>query len=1645
MTSHVSASLEQSRTTQLRAAADNARDALDSDHGEVVAFLELFYRHVATEDLLAREPVDLLGAALAEKRLARDRAVGTANVAVHNPVADVDGWRSGHTIVQVVTDDMPFLVDSVSAELTSEGFGIYLVVHPQLVVSRDAVGTLQEVLPGDTVPDGSFGVGIESWMHLEIDLVSGADERDALSVRLREVLGNVRDAVEDWDKMRSNCRAVAAELRDDPPASIDHEEVVSTMRFLDWLAANHFTFLGYREYVLRVPSGPHTTDSRATALDAVPGTGLGILRYDQPSSRSFARLTPSAQAKARDKELLIITKANSRATVHRPTYLDYVGVKSFDAQGEVTGERRFLGLFASSAYAESILNIPILDDRVRRLLDEAGFSPDSHSGKDLVEVMENYPRDELLQTDPDDLLEIATSVLHLQERHKTRMFLRKDVYGRFMSCLVYLPRDRYTTAVRLKMEAILREAFHAESVDYTTRVSESALARVHFVVRVPRGVTVPDVDVPTLERQIADATRTWDEDLSEAMRDQLGEEAGARLVGLYGRAFPEAYKEDVTPGLAVTDIRRIEMLDSEGAVQLGLHQGSQEPGNERRLTLYRRRPLTLTQILPLFTHLGVEVVDERPYEVVRSDGVRVFIYDFGLRTRTSQDWGAGDDRDARKLLFQNAVRAVWTGVAESDGFNALVLQAGLTWRQVVVLRMVAKYLRQTRSTFSQDYIESALVANPDIARSLVDLFETRFDPSRYAGEPGSGGSERAAAEQEIVDAVHTALDSVTSLDQDRIVRAMLGVITAGLRTNFYQPDESGGPKSYISLKLDPLKIPELPAPRPMFEIWVFGPRVEGVHLRFGKVARGGLRWSDRREDFRTEVLGLVKAQMVKNAVIVPTGSKGGFFAKQLPDPTLDRDAWMAEGVAAYQLFISGLLDVTDNLVQGAAVPPPEVVRHDGDDPYLVVAADKGTATFSDIANARAQDYGFWLDDAFASGGSAGYDHKAMGITARGAWESVKRHFREMGVDTQSEPFTVVGVGDMSGDVFGNGMLLSEQIRLVAAFDHRHVFVDPTPDAATSYAERRRLFDLPRSSWADYDTSLLSTGGGIFPRTLKAVPVTAQMAEALGLVRGTTSLTPAELIHAILLSPVDLLWNGGIGTYVKASTESNAEIGDRANDAIRVDGNALRVTVVGEGGNLGCSQLGRIEASLAGVRINTDAIDNSAGVDTSDHEVNIKILLTALTRDGEMTLDERNALLHSMTDEVAEQVLRDNYEQNVLLGNARAQEFSMLSVHQRLIRWLEERGDLDRALEFLPSDSQIADRKAAKLGLRSPEFSVLMAYAKLALKEDLLPSGLPDDPWFQQTLTDYFPGPIRAQYADELASHPLRREIITNAVVNSMVNRGGITFAFRAAEETGAGPEQIARAFVVCREIFDLPSYVAGVEALDNVVSTAVQTHLYLEFRRLMDRVVRWFLTARPTNIDVAVEVERFRAPVAEFTPAIHELLQGAERKRLDRRTKELEKLGAPTAFAQRAAALLDLFSLLDVVTLAEELKVEVSDVAGVYYLTSERFGIDEMLTRVSQLPRDDRWDSLARGAMRDDLYAVLESLTRSVLLAAGPGSTRETPAKRFEHWADANRDALARANNALQGIERLDHAGIAALSVALRSLRGVLRGGGQGG
>ncbi|MFC8721278.1 NAD-glutamate dehydrogenase [Kitasatospora sp. NPDC057198] len=1609
-------------------------------NGALAAYLHHYYLHTAPEDVINRDPVDVYGAAASHYRLGLKRPQGTAEVRVHTPTVEENGWSCGHTVVEVVTDDMPFLVDSVTNELTRLDRAIHLVVHPQLAVRRDITGKLLEILDTDACnraqaagTEWPADAVVESWMHIEIDRETDREDLRTLEAGLRRVLGDVREVVEDWSKMRDSALRLADELAEEPPAHLPEQEVGEAWELMRWLADDHFTFLGYREYDLVEHEGEEV-------LKAVAGTGLGILRADplshdtdhHPVSEAFGRLSAPVRAKAHEKKLLVLTKANSRATVHRTAYLDYVGVKKFNAAGEPVGERRFLGLFSSAAYTESVTRIPVVRRKVQEVMNGAGFSGDSHDGRDLLQIMETFPRDEMFQTAAAELQSIATSVLYLQERRRLRLFLRQDEYGRYYSAYVYLPRDRYTTRIRLALTDILKTELSGDTIDYTVYATESVLTRLHFVVRVAPGAELPqlsDSDIERIENRLAEAARFWMDGFNDQLQSEFGEERAAELSHKYATAFPDGYRADFPPRTAVADLKQIESLSGEGDFRLNLYQPVGASDDERRFKIYRvGGPISLTEVLPVLQRLGVEVLDEHPYALRRTDGTTAWVVDFGLKLREGTDL-TEDDRER----FQDTFSATWCGEAENDGFNELVLTAKLSWRQAVVLRAYAKYLRQAGSTFSQDYMEDALRNNTHTTRLLVNLFEARLSPSHRSG------SEELT--EGILEELAGALDEVVSLDEDRILRSFLHLIKATLRTNFFQHDGEGRWHSYVSMKFDPKAIPDLPAPRPAFEIWVYSPSVEGVHLRFGKVARGGLRWSDRREDFRTEILGLVKAQMVKNTVIVPVGAKGGFVAKQLPDPSVDRDAWLAEGIASYKTFISALLDITDNLVAGEVVHPLDVVRHDEDDTYLVVAADKGTATFSDIANGVAEQYGFWLGDAFASGGSAGYDHKGMGITARGAWESVKRNFRELGVDTQTEDFTVIGIGDMSGDVFGNGMLLSEHIRLVAAFDHRHIFLDPNPDAAVSFAERRRLFDLPRSSWDDYDKSLISAGGGVYPRSAKSIQLSAQIRERLG--TDAAKLTPAELMKAILQAPVDLFWNGGIGTYVKSSAETNAEVGDKANDAIRVNGGDVRARVIGEGGNLGCTQLGRIEFASsggpegAGGWIDTDAIDNSAGVDTSDHEVNIKILLNQVVADGDLTVKQRNALLAEMTDEVGHLVLRNNYAQNVVLANAVAQAASMVNVHSRMINRLEANGQLDRALEYLPTEKQIRDRQQAGRGLSQPELSVLLAYTKITLADELLATDLPDDPYFRDVLHAYFPSALRARFAEQIDHHPLRREIITTLIVNDTINRGGCTFAFRLREETGATMEEIARTHAAARAVFGLEQIWDQVERLDNKVAAGVQTKMRLHARRLVERATRWMLNNRQP-LDIADTIAFFHDRVNQVWDALPKPLTGEDLAWFESVHRELSAAGVPDELATRIAGLSSAFPTLDIVGVADRSDTDVMEVAELYYDLGDRLQISHLLDRVIDLPRTDRWSSMARAAIREDLFAAHAALTADVL-AAGPAGS--SPEERYSAWAELNGTLLSRARTTLDDIRGSDNYELSSLSVAMRVIRTLLRNG----
>lgn len=1559
---------------------------------------------------------------LAHLALGRRRTPGTAVWRVYRP----SGSESLGAAVQIVTDDMSLLVESVTAMLNRQGVGISQFAHPILTVDRDDSGNLMSL--------GDRGIQ-ESWMHVQLDSEVEDSALDAIEAHLGKVLADVRQVVGDTPDMKALQLRIADELAsaaETASGRITPEEFSDTARLLRWMADGNYAVLGYRRF-------EGTKDGSRT----VAGSGLGVLRSDAVTEGPMS-LPPVADLP--DRPLLVLTQGSFPATVHRAVYPYFVGVSILDDEGNIVGEHRFLGVFTVVALHENVLAIPLIERRVREVIARAGVDLHSYSGQAMLEVIQSFPRTELFSSDAETLFETVHAVHSIGLRRQVRLFVREDTFGRFVSCLVYLPRDRYTTRVRLAMQHLLWREFGPGTVDYTARVTENDLALLHVTIRrdpdsEPVRLDVSEANRERVQALLTEASRSWDDRITDLVRESPG--VDPELVQRYSRVLPDGYKEDFEPSRALADIARLEAL-APGAIDVLLYRAVDSAPGAWRFTLFVGGDgISLSQVLPVLQSLGVEVLDERPHVVQRLDGVQCWIYDFGLSVPADLRASVEVDLDAQVPLetstapltevqkrFTAAFGAVWFGRAEADRFNELVLRAGMSWRQAVVLRAYAKYLRQATFPYSQFHIEGIALTHPQTAFALVQLFEAMFDPDKQ-------DDIRVA---ELDEQLRASIDEVLSLDADRILRGMFSLVKATLRTNFYVVDADDRSRDYLSVKLDPSRISELPKPRPAFEIYVYSPEVEGVHLRFGAVARGGLRWSDRREDFRTEVLGLVKAQAVKNAVIVPVGAKGGFVVKNPPlptgDPVADRTATLETGKACYTTFISGLLDITDNVhaATGEVVTPDRVVRKDDQDRYLVVAADKGTATFSDLANSVAAKYDFWLGDAFASGGSVGYDHKGMGITARGAWESVKRHFRELGVDTQTEDFTTVGVGDMSGDVFGNGMLLSRHIRLVGAFDHRHIFLDPNPDAASSFVERQRLFELPRSSWADYDKSLISEGGGVWDRTVKSVPIAESVRIALGLAEGVTKLSPPELMQAILSAPVDLLWNGGIGTYVKASTETNAQVGDKSNDAVRVDGQDLRVKVIGEGGNLGVTALGRIEFSANGGHINTDAIDNSAGVDCSDHEVNIKILLDSLVRSQLLPTQERNPLLASMTDDVAALVLADNIAQNALLGISRVTAPQMLGVHRRQLTDLTKARGLDRKLEALPTDKEIERRLEVGVGLTSPELATLTAHVKLSLKDDLLATELPDNDFFAQQIPQYFPTAVRDRFETEIKAHPLRRQIVATMLVNEVIDNGGITYAYRLAEETGASSTDSIRAYAAVREVFALDEVWSRIRSAG--VSAEIENKLIVESCRLLDRASRWFLANRPQPIAVGAEVARYSAAYRATAPLVPGLLAGHQLDDLLVRAQSVIDRGAPEALALEVFRLLDVYCLLDIADIADIADHDITEVAELYYALDAHLGIDWLLSAVSGLERGDRWHSLARLALRDDLYSSLRQLTMEVLAGGEPG---ESPQEKIDEWESTNASRLSRARAALVEIFESGTLDLATLSVAARQVRSMVR------
>ncbi len=1567
-------------------------------------FVRAYFANVEAKDLADRDPQELAGAALSHLEFAMRRR-RTALVRVFNPTLREHGFISPHTIIDVVNDDMPFLVDSISLALSERGLTLHFLAHPILAVTRDGTGVLQSV-QGRSAAATTGQQRLESFQHVEVDRIVDPAALKSLAAQIERSLRDVRVACADWGRMREAARRAALDLSS-LSARFDPTELSETCALLEWMEDRHFTFLGYREYRLRGRAGREQ-------LEPIKATGLGLLRSGHKQPESTHRVLPTdIRRQSRSASLSLVTKANQLSTVHRAGYLDYVGIKHFDAKGALIGERRFLGLWTSAAYNSNPREIPLLRHKVAQVAQHFAFAPDSHDGKALAHILESFPRDELFQASVADLNRIAIGIFGLQERPRVRLLLRRDSFQRFYSCLVFVPREKYNTQVRQRIERVIGDAFSATGMESQVQIAESNLARIHIVARTAPTEKV-HIDADSLERRVAAAVRSWLDAFRAALLTRFDEAYALQLFEKYAQAFPAAYTEDFQADAAALDVSFLEALEKE---PLRLHLDIYRPDPRRKekffLKIFRGQDaIPISDLLPMLENMGLKVIAERPYELEYPGHKRGWIQDLELIMQAKPAIPV----EALDREIKSAFTAVWTGRMDSDSLNQLTLAAGIPWRMVTVLRAYCRYLLQTGLPFSQGYIAQVMVNHAPISSLLADLFSTRFDPQLSV-------SVRQKSLARLGRDILAALEDVTRSDEDRILRALWNAMSATVRTNAYQTS-AGQLKEYLSFKIESQQLRELPLPKPLFEVFVFSSRMEGVHLRMGHVARGGIRWSDRREDFRTEILGLMKAQQVKNTVIVPVGAKGGFIVRRMP---VEREAQQAEVIACYQTLIRGLLDITDNIVDEKITAPSMVVRHDKDDAYLVVAADKGTATFSDIANAISQEYGFWLGDAFASGGSAGYDHKKMAITARGAWECVKRHFREIGVDIQAHDFTVVGIGDMAGDVFGNGMLQSAHIRLVAAFNHQHIFLDPQPHAARSFAERQRLFNLPRSSWEDYARGAISKGGGVYSRSAKNLSLSR---EAQALLVLPAQVTPNEVIKAILKAHVDLLWNGGIGTYVKASSESNSDVGDRSNDAVRVDAREVNCKVIGEGGNLGLSQLGRIEYARRGGRLNTDFIDNSAGVNTSDVEVNLKILLNGAVRAKEITRAARDRLLVQMTDEVAALVLRNNYLQGQAISTSEFQAKQRLSENAFVIHALERSGDLNRSLEFLPSDEDLAERRQAGEGLTRPELAITLSYGKIWLYKALIHSNVPEDPYLSAELNRYFPTPVQKRFASRIKRHRLRREIIATAITNSLINRMGPVFPVRAQDDTGADPAAIARAYSIAREVFAARSIWAQIEALDNKIPADVQYTAMFQTTRLLGHMSYWLLENRRHDLDIKRAVSRYAAKVTELFHGLAGVLGITAQARMSALRSQLIAQHVPEQLAARIASLDELHPALDLAEVSRTARVKIGYAATAYFDLGERIGLTWIKEQIDNLAADGHWQAVARSTLRDNLYALQSRITLAALKFKG----REAAA-RVDHWLSRHSAGVDSLKRVVVDLRTGSPPDFATISVALQAVR----------
>ena len=1581
--------------------SEHMSDKLTGDElRQIRDLLDVYYRYVAAKDLQDETLADLAGGMIAHWQLARARKNGESKIRVYNPNFEEHGWQSRFTIVEIVAEDMAFLVNSISMALNNAGLTISLTIHPVCRCVRNARGELEKLL------DRHSNEGLpESMIRFCVDKRVDANELRGLESKIRAVIEDVVKSNRDWAAMKERVHSISAELKRFGPAG-HQEELAESLDFLRWIEHDHFTFLAYCSCKFTGTDDGHD-------LRIEPESLLGLMHGVSDASRKTRHALPVFGISfASDPSLLLITKSNARSTVHRPAYMDFFGIKRFDEHGATVGMHCFLGLFASSAYSSPPGDIPFLRRKLADVISRTGFAPEGHSGKRLGNVLDTFPRDDLFHVSSDELFDISLGILNLQERQRTRLFVMKDTFDRFYSCLVFLPRERYNSELRLKVNELLAEAFQGTEVEFNAQFSESILARLHVIVHRTPG-TPCETDLEALESRITEATLTWQDRLREALADKNDETDAFRFFNDYKFAFPKGYEEDFYPRTAVTDIERIEKARADEKMAVHAYRPILEATDRVHFRLYSiGSSISLSEAIPIMENMGLTVFGERPYKIKHTSG-EIWIHDFAARFNP----GIDELSERTSQLLQDTFLRVWNGEADNDGFNQLVLVADLSWRQALLVRAYSAYLQQIRIPFSQSYIIRSLIAHPKIAALLLRLFNERFNPVGKTVD-----TEETRRELDV------QLEEVSSLDQDRILRSYVNLIESTLRSNFYQTDSNGNAKPYVSFKFDPRQVNGMPLPKPRFEIFVFSSRMEGVHLRGGPVARGGLRWSDRMEDYRTEILGLMKAQMVKNSVIVPVGSKGGFVVNHLPQ-SQDRTIVMNEVIACYRTLLRGMLDLTDNLVDTEIVSPKLVRRHDGDDPYLVVAADKGTATFSDIANQISSDYGFWLGDAFASGGSAGYDHKKMGITARGAWESVKRSFRELGLDTQTTDFEVVGIGDMSGDVFGNGMLLSRHIKLVGAFNHLHVFLDPDPEPQTSYLERERLFKLPRSTWDDYDKKLISAGGGVYSRSAKSIPITDEVKALLKIKQDR--LTPNELIQCLLTAPVDLLWNGGIGTYVKATSETNDEVRDKINDVLRVNAVDLRCKVIGEGGNLGVTQLGRIEFANHGGFVYTDAIDNSAGVDCSDHEVNIKILLGSIMSNGDITEKQRNQLLEAMTDEVAELVLRDNYTQTQAISLVASRAPQKLYEHARFIDLMEKKDMLNRDLEFLPDQQQINERQADNKGLTKPEISVLLSYSKMVYFDALMNSEIPDDDFLATELTDYFPKVLGEKYRQEMKSHRLRREIIATHLANDISDHVGPGIGFRVREEVGSDVAGVARAYISAREIYATRELWQQIEALDCCVAADVQIDMMFRVATLLERSLTTILRARRSGFSIAEVVALYRDGVAELSRTMPRPLAAAERLAMTKAVKQYTSSGVPRELAQQVAALDPMSAALDIVEVARQTNKELTLVAPLYFNLGSVLELRWLRSSVGQLGVQTHWHNRAKKKLLQLLDDKQRALTAQILVSTKPF---RKPARMYEQWVDQNRLVSDRYDQMIAELKAMPSLDFPTLTVAVNGV-----------